>query len=177
MQHATMHYGTSFVLCSGWLVRPPEPADPNVAGASLEPTDGARHPPSVGSQAQSQSIPLASRIASFMSLWWRFASRCSNGRVSDTSFRQSARATLMLPLEIGSFFIHSNALVESTIQRALRTPLLGERPRGRARQLLLPSVAAVDYCDLRKKAKYQLRWISCTSENETRAACASSSIQ
>ena len=64
-----------------------------------------------------------------------------------------------------------------TIQRALRTPLLGERPLGRARQLLLPSIAAVDYCDLRKKAKYQLHWISCTSESETSAACASSSIQ
>ena len=74
-------------------------------------------------------------------------------------------------------FFHSNALVESTIQRALRTPLLGERPLGRARQLLLPSIAAVDYCDLRKKAKYQLHWISCTSESETSAACASSSIQ
>ena len=85
-------------------------------------------------------------------------------------------AKVQSALEMGSFF-HSNALVESTIQRALRTPLLGERPHGRARQLLLPSVAAVDYCDLRKKAKYQLPWISCTSENETRAACASSSIQ
>ena len=77
----------------------------------------------------------------------------------------------------GIIFFHSNALVESTIQRALRTPLLGERPLGRARQLLLPSIAAVDYCDLRKKAKYQLHWISCTSESETSAACASSSIQ
>ena len=98
-------------------------------------------------------------------------------RTCEVSKLKDAGSKALGCIREGASFFHSNALVESTIQRALRTPLLGERPRGRARQLLLPSVAAVDYCDLKKKAKYQLHWISCTSENETRAACVSSSIQ